>query len=498
MFGDLEAPGALLAAAASVARRVERCATVPDAAGNAAPPCRGELVMMATGPDATSIAMTNNSLVSMAALGLRKHVMLLTDSWTTCEILSRPPGPCFWSSRMLRTRPADSITLQRFWDYRFRFYYIKKRYMAQLVAGGYAVLQADTDTVWLHDPFLMLRQMGSSIISMRDVGLANAGVVYARPGSGAAHRLLEEVAWRIQLFQNFPEIVGRIVPFARPPYYANSDDQTLLNDAILSAVIRNRTFVGSTARYEARNKYNPTAPEWSKQPEAALERAQMRTLWRSQSHGVTTIPWDANGARRIRYTTLPIGEGDSVAFAPRALFAHLPFTPTSAIIHLTAARGFGAKVAALRRIGRWDPQGSQEDRDVPPAGSDQGGSSSSAGGREGGAGSKHSRGAAGRAVVYGSGGGGHHVAKALSRREGEMGAAGKAVKAGGSRMGRAKGGGGGSSGFVGSHLKAALRGAHAAPREGTRSRNEAASSDAGTPPTREGDGVEIRLPTTAP
>jgi hypothetical protein len=31
--------------------------------------------------------------------------------------------------------------------------------------------------------------------------------------------------WQVQLFQNWPEIVPNIVPFAKPPYYANSDDQ---------------------------------------------------------------------------------------------------------------------------------------------------------------------------------------------------------------------------------------------------------------------------------
>lgn len=60
-----------------------------------------------------------------------------------------------------------------------------------------------------------------------------------------------------------------------------------------------------------------------------------------------------------RYITLPIGEGDSVALAPRILFAHLPYQEISAITHLTAARGFSAKVSTLRRIGKWYPQGSQ-------------------------------------------------------------------------------------------------------------------------------------------
>ena len=47
--------------------------------------------------------------------------------------------------------------------------------------------------------------------------------------------MLEEMSWRIGLFQNHPEVLPRLVPFATPPFYANSDDQTIFND-VLSAV----------------------------------------------------------------------------------------------------------------------------------------------------------------------------------------------------------------------------------------------------------------------
>ena len=50
---------------------------------------------------------------------------------------------------------------------------------------------------------------------------------------------------------------------------------------------------------------------------------------------------------------------DSIALAPRVLFAHLPFTPDAAITHLTAARGFHAKVNTLQRINAWHPDGNQ-------------------------------------------------------------------------------------------------------------------------------------------
>ena len=440
-YGDLEAPGALLTAAASVARTVGK---------------HKELVFMATGPDQNSVSVTNNSLVSLASVGLRKHVMLLADGWQTCQQLqpSIVIGQCFWSSRMLRRPPAESLTIKNFWDYRFRFYYMKKKYMALLVAGGYSVLQADTDTVWVHDPFRMLRLMkDTSIVAMRDVGLANAGVIYARPGSQAAYRLLDEVAWRVQLFQLHPEIVSKIVPFARQPYYANSDDQTLLNDAILSAVVGNRTWLGSTARYEAKNRYNPTAPDWGTQAESKMLASQMHRLWRLQKGGHAVCPWEvpAPGAlrKRHRYITLPIGEGDAVALAPRILFAHLPYAPGSAITHLTAARGFGAKVSTLRRIGKWFPLGSQVDIENPPGAAEAGEKEEEAlltlqaasGGKGGGkAGGATKGGPAKRSSFYdGRGGGGGGGGRVIGRGGGGGGGRGASGR-GGKTSG--KGGGG--------------------------------------------------------
>ena len=73
-----------------------------------------------------------------------------------------------------------------------------------------------------------------------------------------------------------------IVRFAKPPYYANSDDQTLLNDAIVSAVTGNQTFAGSTARYEARNRYNPAGPPWESVAEANEWKRLMSRLYKRQ------------------------------------------------------------------------------------------------------------------------------------------------------------------------------------------------------------------------
>ena len=100
----------------------------------------------------------------------------------------------------------------------------------------------------------------------------------ARVPSGAGHgtALLEELAWRIKLFQRAPEAVGLVVAFAKPPYYANGDDQTLLNDCIVSFALRNRTFLGATARFEARSRHNPHGSlRWKTLPDSRELKEQV-------------------------------------------------------------------------------------------------------------------------------------------------------------------------------------------------------------------------------
>ena len=85
---------------------------------------------------------------------------------------------------------------------------------------GYGVLQADTDTIWAFDPFPMLLAMasdGASVIVQWDFPIANAGLMYATArvpgGAGYGTALLEELAWRIKLFQRAPDR-GVEVPLA--------------------------------------------------------------------------------------------------------------------------------------------------------------------------------------------------------------------------------------------------------------------------------------------
>ena len=139
----------------------------------------GDLIFLATGPDATSLAMAQNTVHMLARLGLQGHAMLLADSLETCERVGERllgADACFWTSRMLVKRPSDSISLHKFWDWRFRFYWAKKHYVAELLRLGFSVLQADTDTVWVHDPFPALHDIvaatNASLVVQQDNPLA--------------------------------------------------------------------------------------------------------------------------------------------------------------------------------------------------------------------------------------------------------------------------------------------------------------------------------------
>jgi len=46
---------------------------------------------------------------------------------------------------------------------------------------------------------------------------------------------------------------------------ANSDDQTILDNVVLSAVLRNRSWLGSTFRWEASHKYKKSGVVWNDQ-----------------------------------------------------------------------------------------------------------------------------------------------------------------------------------------------------------------------------------------
>uniref|UniRef100_A0A7S4B2Q7 Nucleotide-diphospho-sugar transferase domain-containing protein n=1 Tax=Chrysotila carterae TaxID=13221 RepID=A0A7S4B2Q7_CHRCT len=332
---DLEAPGAV------------------SAVGKEHASAAGDIVLLATGPDVKSIQMAKNTMRMLRGLSLLPHTVLLADSIETCNSIGY--SGCYWSSRIILNPPSASVTLTKFWDWRFKFYYIKKKLMARFVGAGYGVLQCDTDTVWQFNPFPALRSMPSSVVLQYDRPFANAGIMYARPGD-AASMLLNELAYRIQLVQNRPDdAVPRIVSFAKKaPFYGNTDDQTALNDVILSLALGNRSFLGSLARFEASNRYKPSGPEWHAIEESRLHIEQIRKTQSLFKMSSVVLPWVPN--TRHKYSCVPVaGTSDSVAIAPPMLFGHLPVKPKTGIAHLAGVSGFSAKTAHLKRIGAWNP-----------------------------------------------------------------------------------------------------------------------------------------------
>jgi hypothetical protein len=220
-----------------------------------------------------------------------------------------------WSSRINRTRPAASSECTRlYWDARFYFYDVRKALVARLVSElGYSVLQTDTDVAWLANPYPFLRVLADSadvaahagpptqaaadgadayadpdatasasaaasaaaasaaaaaaadrrrrkrssapsvLISQGDSPFINAGVFYyagVRPADGASW-VASEVAARVHGFMHTPSLVRTHVPWAVEPFFANSDEQTIMNDALMASVANESTFA-STALWETK------------------------------------------------------------------------------------------------------------------------------------------------------------------------------------------------------------------------------------------------------
>ena len=141
------------------------------------------------------------------------------------------------------------------WSFAFYFYDLRKHYAARLaIELNINVLQTDTDVVWLANPYPAFKTVYASqqLITMSDRPLLNAGVFYTqnvRPGDGAAW-VLQEVSRRVHLFLTTPEAVRWYVPWARPPFYANIDEQTLMNDCVRSSIANVTCYAQATAGWE--------------------------------------------------------------------------------------------------------------------------------------------------------------------------------------------------------------------------------------------------------
>jgi hypothetical protein len=93
---------------------------------------------------------------------------------------------------------------------------------------------------------------------------------------------------------------------------------------IISAVLGRRSFLGGTARLEARSRHNgQKGPEWDTLPESKQHTQQIReVLRRRRQWKELRLPW-VSGGLVANVNHVQIGFGETIAFAPLALFGHL-------------------------------------------------------------------------------------------------------------------------------------------------------------------------------
>lgn len=119
-----------------------------------------------------------------------------------------------------------------------------------------------------------------------------------------------------------------------------------------SAALRNRTWLSSTFRFEARSRYKDSGPVFNELPEAKEHERSKVAFRRLAKQASVRVPWGSGTTADFSHWLLPPSE-DSFAIAPRRLFALMPYSSANAVTHLTASRGFKAKVSYLKSIGKW-------------------------------------------------------------------------------------------------------------------------------------------------
>ena len=91
---------------------------------------------------------------------------------------------------------------------------------------------------------------------------------------------------------------------------------------IISAVLGRRSFLGGTARMEARSRHNgQKGPEWATLPESKQHTQQIREVFHKKRHWKELLlPWVSGGLVALAVNSLPIGFDETIVFAPLALF----------------------------------------------------------------------------------------------------------------------------------------------------------------------------------
>ncbi len=284
---------------------------------------QGEIILLCGDGSAYASPTALNTVMQFYALRLR-HVLFVSDSRQSCEALRRglPSLRCVYTSRVPRTKPQNGGgCVKRFWDMRFYFYDVRKHLLMLLaVEHGLNVLQSDTDVSWFANPYPRLKageNARAGIIAQWDAPFVNAGVLYVQhvQRDDAAAWVLTELHRRIDEFMHHPEAVPRYVRWALPPYFSNSDEQTLLNDVLISAMTNTSCYIWSTAYFEAKYGGAGRGRSFAGWPSTPEGRLQPRL--KAQAEG-SKIP----GTTLHRLVSPRGGLPSAFKRAPSALFSH--------------------------------------------------------------------------------------------------------------------------------------------------------------------------------
>jgi hypothetical protein len=102
--------------------------------------------------------------------------------------------------------------------------------------------------------------------------------------------VLTELSRRLDMFMFHPERVLDVVPWALPPFFSNADEQTLMNDVVVSAVMGTPYYVGSTATFEVRGRNMNKEIKWWRREDHSHFRGEGKNMnktilcWRRRDH----------------------------------------------------------------------------------------------------------------------------------------------------------------------------------------------------------------------
>ena len=175
-----------------------------------------------------------------------------------------------------------------------------------------------------------------------------AGVIFARPGSPEA-RLLDDVAWRVQLFQNHESSVASCTTPANrtmPTPTINAALRLLsLGDPRRAHVAHvDGALRGAQPVQQPQNAAGVAAAARGGGAEAGSDGVEEG----AQPHRQHPLGVNAGAAGHARDgDQVPVvRSGPNDCSRSRHIFAHLPYDPSNAVTHLTAARSFQARTRA--------------------------------------------------------------------------------------------------------------------------------------------------------